>query len=230
VTTPQTLLQLLMPSICLIGSSVGTCLCSDHSSDWNAPVWCYSVAVLDPMLTWSVLHCCPVAALLRSLQVCCVAVEVLNSSAAAVMASSTILSPRPLELAPAASLSELDQFCSGPLDSFLQEAARFKRSPMHRSGHSPSKAAGHKRSGSGSGKSSKAAAVKKASVSCMRNSLTHCCFLPAFHVSFSSVYLGLSAFDAAKLMACLSSWCCPASPACADSRLSKSQGCWMMEG
>lgn len=99
------------------------------------------------------------------------------------MASSTILSPRPLELAPAASLSELDQFCSGPLDAFLEEAARFKRSPMQpRSGHFPSKAAaGHKRSGSGSGKSSKAAAVKKALVSCMRICLTHWCCPPACH-------------------------------------------------
>lgn len=48
------------------------------------------------------------------------------------MASSTILSPRPLELTPAASLSDLDQFCSGPLDAFLEEASRFvKRSPVH---------------------------------------------------------------------------------------------------
>lgn len=88
--------------------------------------------------------------------------------AAAVMASSTILSPRPLDLAPAASLSELDQFCSGPLDSFLEEATRFiKRSPMQqRSGHSSSKGvSSHKRAASGSGKPNKAGAVKKAQVS-----------------------------------------------------------------
>ena len=83
------------------------------------------------------------------------------------MASSTILSPRPLDLAPAASLSELDQFCSGPLDSFLEEATRYiKRSPVqHRSGNPSSKAtSNHKRSASGSGKSNKAGAVKKAQV------------------------------------------------------------------
>jgi len=80
---------------------------------------------------------------------------------AAVMASSTILSPRPLDLAPAASLSELDQFCSGPLDSFLEEAARTARSR----GHSSSKAASsHKKAASGSGKLDKAGAVKKAQV------------------------------------------------------------------
>jgi hypothetical protein len=40
------------------------------------------------------------------------------------MASATILSPRPVEIAPAASLevSQLDQLCSGNLDSFLEEA------------------------------------------------------------------------------------------------------------
>lgn len=80
------------------------------------------------------------------------------------MASSTILSPRPLELAPAASLSELDQFCSGPLDTFLEEATRLiKRS----GGNHPSKAlhtSSHKKAASGPGKPPKAGGVKKAQV------------------------------------------------------------------
>lgn len=82
------------------------------------------------------------------------------------MASSTILSPRPLELAPAASLSELDQFCSGPLDSFLEEATRLikiKRS----GGNHPSKAlhtSSHKKAASSSGKPPKAGGMKKAQV------------------------------------------------------------------
>jgi hypothetical protein len=66
------------------------------------------------------------------------------------MASSTVLSsPRPLDLAPAASLSELDTLCSGPLDAFLEEATRVIK---HRSSASASAAgARHLLSGSTSG-------------------------------------------------------------------------------
>lgn len=59
--------------------------------------------------------------------------------------SATTLSPRPLELAPAQSLSDLATLCSGPLDLFLEEAAarskQARGAPRGGHGHGSKKAA-----------------------------------------------------------------------------------------